>query len=108
FNTFLCTGSCYVDLEKSYLRPMLFGFSGLVPTLVVLLFFHGRIFISWFKHVAWWFLVLAIYFVADTNPYSSDILSINRVRVVLFWTALLFVITLIYALIMNKRLKDNS
>lgn len=108
FTTFFCTGSCYVGLETMYLRPLFFGTLSLIPTLAFLLFFSTEIFVSWMKHVAWWVLLVAIYFVAEVNPYSSGILSIDRSQVALFWMAVLFVITVIYALIMNRKLKGSS
>ncbi len=95
-----CFGSC----NATIIKPLFAGLFGLLPTSFFLIWFTERIFILWLKHIAWWFLLLITYFIYQTSPYGG-ILSIDRSRVALFWMAILFIITFIYALIMNKRLK---
>lgn len=108
FNTFFCTGECYVYVEDRYLGSLFAGFLGLSASLLVLLFFSGEIFISWTKRIAWWFLLGTIYFVASTSPYTSGILSIDRRETTIYCMSILFIVTLGYALIMNRKLKGNS
>lgn len=107
YNDFLCKSEQCYRLETPIFEPTFFAILGLIPTIIFLLFFSEKIFLEWLKHIAWWFFLVALYFVVDTNPYSSDILSISRTQVALFWMALLFIVTLIYALVMNKSLKSS-
>lgn len=99
-----CFGSCDTGVMKS----LFVGLLGLSASLLALLFFSGEVFISWTRHIAWWFLLGTVYFVASTSPYTSGVLSIDRRDTTIYCMSLLFIITLIYALIMNKKLKGNS
>jgi|CXWL01.1.fsa_nt_gi hypothetical protein len=97
-----CFGSCNAPVIKPLFAELL----GLVPTVLLLFCFSGKIFFSWMKHISWWFLLMTTYFVYQTEPYGG-ILSIDRAQVALFWMAALFIVTLIYALVMSRKLKDS-
>jgi hypothetical protein len=108
FNYF-CTGTCYVQYEDIYTGPILSLTIGFLPTTFFLLFFNSQIVWSWIKHLGWLVFVF-IYIVFSMNPYSSDILSVlfNRENAAYFLMAILFIITLIYAPIMSRKLKRSS
>ncbi len=103
-----CTGTCYVQYEDIYTGPILSLVVGFLPTAIFLLFFKNQIVWSWIKHLGWLIFVF-IYIVFSMNPYSSDILSVlfNRENTAYFLMALLFIITLIYAPLMRKKLKGG-
>lgn len=98
-----CLGSCNTDIIK----PLFWGLLGIIPALSLLLFFSEQIFISWLKHVALWVVLMGLWAVtnneneSDFSPFANDITIIGMLAVILF------VVTLIYALIMNRRLKKN-
>ena len=107
YNDYICKSEwCYRN-EVTIFEPAFFSIIGLLPTIILLLFFNRMVFLTWLKHIAWWFPLVVIYFVSGTNPYSSGILSIDRTQVALFWMAILFIITLVYALVMNRKLKNS-
>ncbi len=70
---------------------------------VLLLFFHERIFISWLKHIAWWYLLVAWIL----SPRLTDGFFIDIILAINILMGALFVITLIYALIMSYILKNE-
>lgn len=107
YNDFLCSGeSCY-DLEVSVLEPFFWGLLSIIPTLLLLYAFSERILISWFKHIAWWIVLAGAWAVTnnenenDLSPFADDITIIGMLA------TLLFITTLIYALAMNRKLKNN-
>lgn len=104
---FFCTGDCYVLYETSYLDPLFFILLGLVPTAFTLLFFSEKVFFSWAKHIAWWFILLVAWAVSNNENESDFSPAGDDISVVSWSMAVLFVITLIYAIIMNWRLKKN-
>lgn len=107
YNDFLCSGvSCY-ELEISLFEPLFFGALGLSASLLLLLFFSEQVFISWLKHVAWWFVLGTIAIVLSINPYAGGILTIDRGDTTIYSMTVLFVLTLIYALIMQWRHKKT-
>ena len=97
-----CFGSCDTEIIKPFFMAVL----GLIPTLLILLL-REEIFISWLKHIAWWFLLGTTFLVRSVDPYTSDILSTDRIGTAMYCMVLLFIITLIYALVMNRRLKND-
>ena len=88
-------------------NPLFFGILCLMPTLAFLLW-RGEIFISWLKHIAWWFLLGIGYFILFVSSENESFLSPGRVQIVMFFMAILFIITLIYALVMNRKLKKGD
>lgn len=98
-----CFGSC----DTTIIKPLFSVLIGLLPTSLLLCCFSGKVFMSWTRHIAWWFFPTVALFISQTSPYGG-ILTIDRSRVALFWMAILFIITLIYALIMNRKLKGSS
>ncbi len=105
FNSYICVGECYVYIEDVYLGPLFIGTLWLSVILLLLLFFSENIFILWLKYIAWWYILGTIYFVLTVNPYTSEVLSVDRQTTTMFCMGVFFIITFIYALIMNKRLK---
>ena len=107
YNDFLCSSSNCYELEGTIFEPLFWGLLGIVPALSLLLFFSEQIFISWLKHVALWVVLMGLWAVtnneneSDFSPFADDTTIIGTLAV------FLFVITLIYALIMNRRLKKN-
>lgn len=108
FNKYFCVGNCYVNVEDQYLGPLFMGGIGLSLSLFLLLFFSEQIFISWLKHIGWWYLLGVTYFIFFVSSENQSFLSPSHSQFVLFFMAILFIITLIYALVMNRRLKKNS
>lgn len=90
------------------LKPTFFGLFGLIPVALYLMFFSEQVFRTWLKKVASWFLPLTFIAVASVEegqglfPMTSD----GRSDTAILMMAILFVITLVYALVMRKRLKD--
>ena len=105
FTDFFCGGNCY-PFVHGHFSPVYKGILGLSPSLILLVFFSRNIYISWIKHIAWWFAIVTAYAVANTSQ-GGFLPFYSRDDVVLFWMAILFIITFIYALIMNKRLKEK-
>ncbi len=99
-----CFGSCDTEIIKPFFMATL----GLIPTMIFLLFFSNKIFISWFKHIGWWFLLGVTYIIFFVSSENESFLSPSRVQVILFLMIGLFIITIIYALVMNWKLKKNA
>ncbi len=104
YNEYFCTGLCYVTFERGFLEPLFFGLLGFIPTLMFLLFFSERLFISWMKHIAWWSILMTIFFVSSNENESAFSNFGDDVFVVLSSAAVLFVVTLLYAPIMKGKL----
>lgn len=107
YNDFICSGAKCYNLEVSLLEPSFYILLGLIPTSLSLLFFPEKIFILWMKHIAWWFLIFTFLMVGNTSQ-GGFLPMYDKAQVALFWMAVLFVITVIYALIMNRKLKGSS
>lgn len=90
------------------LKPVFFGLIALVPVTLYLMFFSEQVFRAWLKKVASWFLPLTFIAVASVDegqglfPMTSD----GRSDTAILMMVILFAITLVYALVMRKRLKD--
>ncbi|MCF7815485.1 MAG: hypothetical protein K9M10_00225 [Candidatus Pacebacteria bacterium] len=95
------------EIISDIVNPLYFGLLALIPTLMFLLFFMGRLFILWIKHVAWWFFAFTVLMVGNTSQ-GGFLPLYDKVQVALFWMAILFIVTVVYALIMNKRLKNEN
>ncbi len=98
-----CFGSC----DTTVIKPLFVGILALLPTLIILSFFSDRIFISWLKHIAWW-IVLVTVILVKSNDHENDFSMFGSDNFVIGITmTILFIITLVYALIMNKKLKGK-
>lgn len=106
YTEFFCGGNCY-PFVHGRLDPMYTGMLGSVPTLLLFIFFGKKMFVLWVKHIAWWFSILTAFAVSNTSQ-GGFLPFYSRDDVALFWMAILFIITLIYALIMNRKLKGSS
>lgn len=107
YNDFLCSAANCYELESAVFEPLFWGLLGIIPTLFLLLFFSAQIFISWIKHVVWWVVLVGAWAVTnngnenDLSPFADD------VTIIVMLAGILFVVTLTYALIMNRRLKKR-
>ncbi len=107
YNDFICSGSKCYEMEVSFFEPLFFATVGIIPTLVFLLFFPKKIFFLWLKYFAWWFMIIVMLFVMrtynenDFSPFANDVFNVNLSM------AILFIITFIYALIMNNLRKNT-
>jgi hypothetical protein len=107
YNDFLCSSSNCYELEGAIFEPLFWGLLGIIPALSLLLFFPEQIFISWIRHIAWWVVLMGSWAVTnnenenDLSPFADDTTIIGVLAI------FLFVVTLIYALIMNRRLKKG-
>ena len=105
FTGFFCEGNCYPFFPNRF-DPLYAGILGLLPTLVILLCFPKKIYVSWIMHIAWWFSIVTAFAVSNTTQ-NGFFPFLNRQSVALICMAVLFVITLTYALVMERRLKKN-
>ncbi|MFZ2253414.1 MAG: hypothetical protein WAW13_04595 [Minisyncoccia bacterium] len=87
-------------------NPIFFGMLSLIPTLIFLLFFSKNIFISWFRYIAWWVLLGVAYFIFFVSSENAGFLSPSHAQIVIFIMAILFVVTLVYA-VCTKKLKKS-
>jgi Na+/H+ antiporter NhaC len=108
YNDFLCKKSSCYDLEVNVFEPTFFVLVGLLPVLIFLLFFSNRVFVGWLKHIAWWFLI-AVGLLVSSNNHENDFSMFGSDNFVIgVMMTILFIITLVYALIMNRRLKKQG
>jgi hypothetical protein len=99
-----CFGSC----DTTVIKPLFVGILSLLPTLILLLFFSDRVFVSWLKRIAWW-IVLVTAILVRSNNHESDFSMFGSDNFVIgVMMTLLFIITLVYVLIMNRRLKKQG
>ena len=98
---------CFSSCDTEIIKPFFMGTIGLIPTLLILLLF-GEIFISWLKHIAWWYLLGINYFIFFVSSRNESFLTPDHIQIVMFFMAILFVVTLVYALVMSRRLKKNN
>jgi membrane-associated HD superfamily phosphohydrolase len=99
YSEFLCGSSdkCY-DQEVFFLEPTFFLVLGLIPSLLILLW-RGEVFITWLKHIAWWNILIAL-FIVSSNENESFLSPIeNDSSVIIACATLLFVITIVYAIV---------
>ncbi len=108
FDEFFCTRNCYIVYESVFLEPLFFTLLGLLPALTLLMFFSDRIFSSWLKHIAWWFMLVILLMITSNENESSFSNFDSDVWIINMSTGILFIITLVYALIMNRRLKKQG
>ncbi len=104
FTEFFCGGNCPV-FSGNQIEYVYVGILGLSPTLLLLLLFERDIFIFWIRHIAWWFAIVIATIVSNTS--DGSIVSPDREWITFFLMAVLFIVTLVYALIMNKKLKNS-
>ncbi len=112
---FACLGSvyllfmarCFGSCDTTIIKPLFVSILGLIPTLIMLVFFSDKIFISWVKRIAWWF-VLIVAILVKSNDHESDYSFFgDDVTVIGLMMTILFVITLIYAFGAKKKLRDT-
>lgn len=101
---FFCGGNCHPFIHGK-LPPLYNGLLGFIPTVLLLLIFR-KIVIMWFRHIAWWFSIF--FAVVISNGTGGGFISPSREYTAFLLMALLFMITFVYALIMNKKLKNEG
>jgi hypothetical protein len=100
--------SVSLNIISNFVNPLFFGSLGLVPTILILLFSSDRIFSSWLKHIAWWFMLVILLMITSNENESSFSNFDSDVWIINMSMGILFIITLVYALIMNRRLKKQG
>ncbi len=103
---FFCGENCYTFFSGGRLDSVYAGTLGIVPTLLLLLLFPRGIFILWLKHIAWWFAILTAWTVSNFG--GGHFLNPSHEGVAFFCMVILFTVTLIYALVMKKKVTNNS
>ncbi len=103
FTELFCGGNCRPFIHGK-IPPLQNALLGFVPTLLILLFFR-KVAVMWLRHIAWWFTIFTAVIVSNG---TGGFLSPSRERTAFLCMALLFIITLVYALIMNKKLKKQG
>lgn len=93
-----CSGFCRSYSMSDVFKPLFWGSLALLGVLLFLFIFRARVFSSWFKYIASWYLPVATFIVISINPYSSGVLSVDRGPVALNLMAFLGVITVIFAI----------
>lgn len=100
--------SVSLKIVSNFVNPLFFGSLGLVPTILMLLFFSDMIFTSWLKHIAWWFMLVILLMITSNENESSFSNFDSDVWIINMSMTLLFIITFVYALIMSRRLKKQG
>jgi hypothetical protein len=100
-----CIGNCsffvYGRMEPLYISSLFF-----LPTALCLFFFSWEIFVLWTRHIAWWFSIFTVLVI--TNFGGGGFLNPSHNGMAIFCMSILFIITLIYAPIMSRKLKRDS
>lgn len=104
FTDIFCKGSCY-PFVHGVAKMAYIWLLGLIPTLALFIFFGRNIFVSWIRHIAWWFAILVAF--AGRN-LTKGILSPSEEYIVIISMAVLFVITLVYAIVMSRKHKQSA
>lgn len=104
FTDIFCGGNCYPFVHGT--QNMVYTWAlGLIPTLAIFVFFGKRIFESWVRHIAWWFTIIIAF--AGRN-LTEGVLSPSEEYIVNAAMVLLFIITLIYAVVMKRKYTNES
>ncbi len=95
---------CFGRCDTYALIYMYLSSAGIAVSLVPLLFFHGRVFIAWLKHILWWYLILATLILLKPD---ND-LFLEKEDYIVILAVILFIVTIVYALIMSYILKKKN
>lgn len=98
-----CFGDCAYGVMSSIVRPVFFGSLIFSLILVVLLLFPSFVFKRWLMYIASWYVPLTAFAVASSPVTSAGLLMPSRSWVAIQAMVVLFVITVVYALIVRKR-----
>jgi hypothetical protein len=105
FTDFFCFRyGCYVMLGDNRYEPLVSGILWFIPTLVVLGFSGREVIVSWLRHIAWWY----VFFTPWAITHLSDNFFFPDTWISGACMVILFVITLIYAPLMNRRFKKGQ
>ncbi len=105
FTEFFCSEACFVFYQKPYFDPLLTGFTGILASMILINLFSQAVFASWLRKILSWYLPITFIIVASVDesqglfPMTSD----GRNDTAIIMTGILFLITLIYALIMRRK-----
>jgi len=98
-----CFGDCEYGVMSGIVRPIFFGSLIFSFILVVLLLFPPAVIKRWLMYIASWYVPLTVFAVASIPVTSAGLLMPSRSWVVIQAMVILFVITVVYALIVSKR-----
>lgn len=98
-----CFGDCAYGVMPGIVRPTFFGSLIFSFILVFLLFFTPAVFKRWLQYIASWYVPLTMLMVASIPITSAGLLMPSRSWVAIQAMVILFVITVVYALIVRKR-----
>lgn len=110
FVEYICDSYWCFDIEQTVTEPLLYSLIAFLPTTSYLMFFSEPTFTSWVKRVASWFfptlliLVLSVENGQGLFPMTSD----GRSDTAILMMTILFIMTLVYAPIVQKRLKRGA
>lgn len=109
YTDFFCGGNCYPAPRGTMLDSFQSIVVGIVPSVAIMIIFSKKIIMMWLRQVLWWYIIIVFFIVSNTHD-GSDILSLlfNRENTAYFCMSILFIITLIYAPLMSRKLKRNS
>lgn len=97
--------SCEPEFRDGLLKPIFWLTLPLTILLFFFLFFPEAVFRSWFKRIAWWYLLGLIIITLSTPVYSSHILSVDRTAIVFSGVVLLAIITIPYIFWIRRKIK---
>lgn len=99
FTEYFCgeNDRCYEIFE-----PLFFDVVGIVPTLLILLC-RENIFLSWFRHIGWWYLLGVTSFILLVSFENESFLTPPKEHFVLLSMGILFIVTLVYVVVRKKK-----
>lgn len=103
FTDIYCGNKCGVVQDGDRFDIFATGVLWFLPTFLLLIFFGRTVSFNWLRNIGWWFSIL--FPVIAMQFTGGGIFSMEKFAAILMM-AILFVITLVYALVMRKRLKD--
>lgn len=98
-----CGNKCGVVQDGDRFDIFVTGILWFLPTFLLLLFVDRRVSFGWLRHIGWWFSIL---FPVMAMQFTGGGIFSMEEFVAILMMVILFVITLVYALVMRKRLKD--
>ncbi len=96
WRNFCTSETCRFELTEYFMRPVLWGSLALAITSGALVMFPSLLFKQWCTYIFSWVFPLALWGVLETDPRSSDILSLGRGQVAWLWGMALFAVTVLY------------
>jgi hypothetical protein len=105
FTDVYCGDACGLVQDGDKQSIFISGLLWFMPTLLVLIFFGSKVTADWLRHIGWWFSIL---FPAIVIKFiGGGVLSMDDIAVKVMMI-LLFIITLVYTPITERRLKKSG